>query len=714
MASEDPYINIGFMEERNYVHFKPPPELTDDTGQDYSLAEEEEWLEMAWFLEEDLHWVLKLPYHRFWSQAIYDESLHKCLESYISQATRYYDLDNLCLKPEIMKAVKKIHKLVFLIYLRMSTCKESKNFFMKPEAFGDIIYDNYIFDVPKIMDLCVLYGLPNFQLMTKMIQNIFTTQPKYYEDLENTVNCVFEAFNIIEEKLSKNLQEMQGSSSLYQVNGVNVKIEFSLSSFHDVVNYNTDVIATLHAFLEIFSEACNVFFQSGAALRLATFYEMTFPSIEKEIGRRNKLNENEKILKEIKRKVSLSKTLLVKVFRKIIDFCCIQHIIFENSSDGSQKSYTNVYLERFLDIFMEITSYRSFLKDFNVLFPFENDTDLFNKKGLNLDPQRLSHIFCSIHDNEESIPQTFLTSTAHGARPKIRKKDASKNSVSSLREAADVFKEDNYIATNMSNGISSSETNGLTDIEKNPLVDSVAEILQECSKEFIEKCLQYFNNDGDRVIDAYVTDTLPDYLKNLNKTYDTEFKPEPETKPNCSVLEERKSVFDNDEFDVFRRDDINLENVHFGKKNKTPSKYENLSNDKESEFLKKYVLAYGSEETDFIDEPNLYEDEYDDTYDSAMVGLKEPVPEGEPDVDVPEETSESMRDTSKDFCENPEVIRERREQRREAKFAARGNHRGAASNDQTHNRQYKDRHKASSGNHNRRKQADFKKSRGMY
>lgn len=35
--------------------------------------------------------------------------------------------------------------------------------------FGEIIYDNFLFDIPKILDLCVLFGKGNNQLLHKMI-----------------------------------------------------------------------------------------------------------------------------------------------------------------------------------------------------------------------------------------------------------------------------------------------------------------------------------------------------------------------------------------------------------------------------------------------------------------------------------------------------------------------------------------------------------------
>ena len=64
--------------------------------------------------------------------------------------------------------------------------------FITPSVFGDIIYENFIFDVPKLMDLCVLYGASNGPLLTKMIENIFKNQPRYNEDLQAVVPTILQ------------------------------------------------------------------------------------------------------------------------------------------------------------------------------------------------------------------------------------------------------------------------------------------------------------------------------------------------------------------------------------------------------------------------------------------------------------------------------------------------------------------------------------------
>lgn len=53
--------------------------------------------------------------------------------------------------------------------------------FITPSTFGEILYENFLFDIPKIMDICALYGGENSNntpLLRKMLENVFSKQPK--------------------------------------------------------------------------------------------------------------------------------------------------------------------------------------------------------------------------------------------------------------------------------------------------------------------------------------------------------------------------------------------------------------------------------------------------------------------------------------------------------------------------------------------------------
>lgn len=67
--------------------------------------------------------------------------------------------------------------------------------FMSPETFKEIIYEHYLFDIPKLLDLCALYGSGNGPLLRKMVANVFKQQPRYQEDWKAMVGLVMETLS---------------------------------------------------------------------------------------------------------------------------------------------------------------------------------------------------------------------------------------------------------------------------------------------------------------------------------------------------------------------------------------------------------------------------------------------------------------------------------------------------------------------------------------
>jgi activating signal cointegrator complex subunit 2 len=62
--------------------------------------------------------------------------------------------------------------------------------FISPEYFGNLIYDNYVFTIPMILDISMLYGRENRAQVLQIIDTVFQVQPKYQEDLEKSVHFI--------------------------------------------------------------------------------------------------------------------------------------------------------------------------------------------------------------------------------------------------------------------------------------------------------------------------------------------------------------------------------------------------------------------------------------------------------------------------------------------------------------------------------------------
>jgi len=130
---------------------------------------------------------------RFWCQVIFDSSLHHCIDSYMNEAARPHDVTNVSKPPssDVRSRQMLLHRLFFLVCLRCSTHRESAVNFIDGKVFGDILYENFIFDIPRLMDICVIYGHgDDSPLVSKMIGNVFQQQPKYNDDLHAIVSSV--------------------------------------------------------------------------------------------------------------------------------------------------------------------------------------------------------------------------------------------------------------------------------------------------------------------------------------------------------------------------------------------------------------------------------------------------------------------------------------------------------------------------------------------
>lgn len=68
---------------------------------------------------------LSLPCHGL-HQVVFDESLQRCLDSYLHLAPRGLDLAALPTSPAVADMQRSVHRAVFLTFLRMATHKESK------------------------------------------------------------------------------------------------------------------------------------------------------------------------------------------------------------------------------------------------------------------------------------------------------------------------------------------------------------------------------------------------------------------------------------------------------------------------------------------------------------------------------------------------------------------------------------------------------------
>uniref|UniRef100_G1U1Z1 Activating signal cointegrator 1 complex subunit 2 n=1 Tax=Oryctolagus cuniculus TaxID=9986 RepID=G1U1Z1_RABIT len=730
--------------DRYFVLYKPPPK-------DNIPALVEEYLERATFVANDLDWLLALPHDKFWCQVIFDETLQKCLDSYLRYVPRKFD-EWVAPTPEVVDMERHLHRSVFLTFLRMSTHKESKDHFISPSAFGEILYNNFLFDIPKILDLCVLFGKGNSPLLQKMIGNIFTQQPSYYNDLDETMPTILQVFsNILQhcglqgEGASTTPQKLEERGRLTPSDmpllpprlhcPIAVRLRKELK---DIVLYLCDTCTTLWAFLDIFPLACQTFQKHDFCYRLASFYEVAIPEMESAIKKRRL--EDSRLLGDLWQRLSHSKKKLMEIFHTILNQICLLPIL-ESSCDNIQG-----FIEEFLQIFSSLLQEKRFLRDYDALFPVAEDISLLQQASSVLDETRTAYILQAVESAWEGVDRRKATDTKDPSVAEDLNGDSHGVSVT----AEPISERPSYPENSEEEeclGAAAALAPAVSGVELDSLVSQVKDLLPDLGEGFILACLEHYHYDPEQVINNILEQRLAPALSQLDRSLDRQVKPDP-----TPLLTSRHNVFQNDEFDVFSRDSVDLSRVHKGRRKQENTR--SLVNDKRAVAAQRRRYEQYSVVVEEVPlqpgdyQGDDYEDEYDDTYDGNQVGandadsddelisrrpfttpqvLRTRVPgEGqEEDDEDDEEEAENEAPKPDHFVQDPAVLREKAEARRMAFLARKGyRHDSSAavagsprghgqSRETTQERRKKEANKATRANHNRRTMADRKRSKGM-
>nr|XP_044988560.1 activating signal cointegrator 1 complex subunit 2 isoform X1 [Jaculus jaculus] len=712
--------------DRYFVLYKPPPK-------DNIPALVEEYLERATFVANDLDWLLALPHDKFWCQVIFDETLQKCLDSYLRYVPRKFD-EWVAPTPEVAATQKHLHRSVFLTFLRMSTHKESKDHYISPSAFGEILYNNFLFDIPKILDLCVLFGKGNSMLLQKMIGNIFTQQPSYYSDLDETIPTILQVFSSILKHCGLQGDAAGITPQKLEEKGRPTPSDMPLLELKDIVLYLCDTCTTLWAFLDIFPLASQTFQKHDFCSRLASFYEVAIPEMESAIKKRRL--EDSKLLGDMWQRLSHSKKKLMEVFHIILNQICLLPIL-ESSCDNIQG-----FIEEFLQIFSSLLQEKRFLRDYDALFPVAEDISLLQQASSVLDETRTAYILQAVESAWEGVDRQKVRDTKDPSGTK----DPSNQVTVTAEPVSEVPSHLENLEEKECMGAAAALGPAVSGVELDSLISQVKDLLPDLGEGFILACLEHYSYDPERVINNILEERLAPALSQLDRSLDRQVKPDP-----TPLLSSRHSVFQNDEFDVFSRDSVDLSRVHKGRRKEQSVR--RLVNDKRAVAAQRPRYEQYSLVAEEVPLPpggprgDDYEDEYDDTYDGNQVGandadsddeligrrpftipqvLRTKVPgERQEEEDDEEEETEDDAPKPDHFVQDPAVLREKAEARRMAFLARKGYRHDSStavtgsprghgqSRETTQERRKKEANKAARANHSRRAMADRKRNKGM-
>ncbi|XP_046389631.1 activating signal cointegrator 1 complex subunit 2 [Ischnura elegans] len=697
-------ISKDYIEDHVYISYVPPP-LIRGKGV-LARSEYEEWVGRINEIQEDLVWLLELPYHKFWSQFAFDGRVTALLNSYIQNTPRPYELEefNECLESEIALSTKeaqdRVHALVLCVYIRLASfneVKESKRLLTASE-FGSLIYDKFIFDIPTICDICLIYGSENHLEVSHIVNTVFGQQPMYLNDLNEAVICA-----------TKSLKEiMQKSRDLDVSDSALLKGVVCMTPLLDIVNYLIDVVFSVSALLEFYSSACNMLVKYRYVSLLGDIYYNTVPLLYSHAGEISLLVQSGRVdsgkHSKVSRKLRILREEMLKTLNLIVAYFVSESLKFksENNEDGVKRCIGN-----FLDVWYDCLPFDTFVRDYNKLYGAQKDFIVLKEvNSSEIESDKISFIMESILSHE-----ILEKKSRHFPQPK--------NEVEILGAVGDVTEEN----------IENNRVTRISDLELQCRISSVSDILPDVDVDVIRNYLSTMDYSTEKVIDAILKDSIAGIPLDEKKPMESEE----------SYVNQRINVFDGDEFDVMTNDHIDMTRVNLGKKKEKYKDFKELIDDKSHrvEMADMYNRLGVVSEIDTVNGGvDTYDDEYDDTYDDTDVTsrktfvtprvLREVVLDSSEDSESEdsEGTSECGLKSNLNFVANPAEIREKMEQKRQAMRGAKapvvekdviGKPKGTGQDQATViNRQRKNANKAGRANHQRKNRSLKKQQQGMF
>ena len=358
VRKEAPAVHAMWAETRVWTPYWPP-----GTPQQLAMpGASDSWMNMAAAVDADLGWLLRRKAHRFWSQICHDDGLHQWLESLLETFPRSHEPNSEVALVE-SRQQQLLHRL-FLVFVRLCTYKESTTDFFTPEYYGNMIYDKFLIEVPKILDICVLFGPCNPMITSRMVGNIFRCQPQYLEDLVTAGETMSAAMDSVGEQF----QALQHSSC-----------SSDPGPAADLVSYVGDIASTLAALMEAHQPAGLALHQAGLLVKLPAFYHSLVVPLQTHAA--HLAVEGEPLV----RRLSLARHQLIAIFRSVIDVVSLSPLLGGGEAHGEP-------LEELLTILTSVLSERSFILDYNAKFPIRLDFDLIEGLGKEIDPTRKHYI----------------------------------------------------------------------------------------------------------------------------------------------------------------------------------------------------------------------------------------------------------------------------------------------------------------------------------
>ncbi|VEN63810.1 unnamed protein product [Callosobruchus maculatus] len=573
---------------------------------------------------------------------------------------------------------------------------------MAPDFGMKKLLEKKLINLPIVTTLGTLYKKSNLDFVNRVMLLYFddTSQLDFqFKEVEQTINQTLIALDTI----SGYLCGFKRDAVIVPINLKPRPPVFNLEWVYSVVNYLLNTMHFLNVMLEFYKPSIEMCLEKDVPFRLPSAYVNNYRELYEMLDDRDEVIIQPELSEMIFDEINLGRAEFVDTYHFFVTHCLDKALKYM-SDDKLQDQIVEMYLKLMNTALDE----EYFICDYDVEYNIASQNEMF-ESCTSVDKTRTQFIL-----------DCLLKCRRHKTLEKLaRLKRDTIESVFKKFKPPEIENEVETPAAIASKQAAISEKNREQEVEK--MIKEIMEMFPHLGDGFVLACLEAYDYNVAEVTNAILEQNLQVQL------YDIPFD---QIRIPPDPLANKPMV------------------AYTGKKPDYDDALKLLNDKKDMERIKTFVLDGIQYSNDY-----LYDDEYDDR-DFEHVPMKvadNPIEEGEPSLptfnpnreELASDTSYTSEDEYDDqgkpvnkdtaaagdnrskmnFCEDPAVLRERREQRFRSKHPPKnpqqkanvvGKPKGQGQDKNTQKaRDKKETNKSSRANHNRKSGASWKRSRGM-
>ncbi|ERN10915.1 uncharacterized protein LOC18439096 isoform X1 [Amborella trichopoda] len=244
-----------------FVRYLPQDEaVASGLGVEHGGLDAIEAQKVVDILNRELGHLLKLNSREFWKQVAIDNSLHEFLDSFLQFRNRWYDFPHHGMKGMVAGVIvgeSELSRRVFMIFYRISSNQDlgaPASEMLNPNEYAVLLQEKKLLDMPKLLDICAIFGRDNQELTKSLVMNALKFQPWLIGSLAEVGPRFINLVHTMHQRCNSSLEVLVSSGGSEHLGCARLHQDFL-----EVMDFLNDGIATLASFVDAYKPAALYF-----------------------------------------------------------------------------------------------------------------------------------------------------------------------------------------------------------------------------------------------------------------------------------------------------------------------------------------------------------------------------------------------------------------------------------------------------------------------